>query len=119
MGAAARPRWLWIVLLAGPVVGYTCFWVVYLAAEAGCAEGLDLPGGTALRVVLLATSAVSLMAVLGFARRAWRLWRTDGEPSPELDDNRRFVGFTGLLLGGLFTAFVLALAGPVVGSTLC
>jgi hypothetical protein len=98
------------------VIGSACFWTVYLAAEAGCADGVDLPGGAALRVALLATAAASVVATGWFAWRAWRLWRPRvADP----DDDARFAGLTGLLLAGLFTAFIALLAGPVVGSSLC
>lgn len=129
MNATTRrpgPRTLWTVILAGPVIGYSLFWFVYLAAEAGCAETFDPPGG-ALRLVLLGASGASALAVAACGRRAWRLWRPDGtagtepdgDPSGDPDDNGRFAGLTGLILGGLFLAFVMLVAGPVVGSTLC
>ena len=55
----------------------------------------------------------------GYALRARHLWTTAGEPSSQRDDNDRFMITTGLMLLGLFVLFVLFLAAPAIGTTLC
>lgn len=132
MATPARARPVWARFLAGPLIGTAYFWVVYLAAEAACADGLHLLGTSALRAVIVASTAAAVAAAVASARAANRL-RRDGAKTGEDDgartgdddgseadrDNRRFMGATGLVLLGLFAFFVALLAAPVVGSTLC
>jgi hypothetical protein len=110
----------WALLLAGPVVGTVYFFVVYLLAEASCADELDLVGTTALRVVILAGAAASIAVFVAYAVRARQLWATsDDQPSDQERQNQRFMVTTGLMLLGLFVLFVLFLAAPAIGSSLC
>ena len=48
-----------------------------------------------------------------YSLRARRLVTGDG------DENERFMATTGLMVIGLFLLFVLFLAAPVIGSSLC
>jgi cytochrome b561 len=110
----------WAVLLAGPVVGTIYFFVVYLLAEVSCADGLDLVGTTTLRVVVLVGAAASVGVFVVYAVRARQLWETsDDQPSDQQRQNQRFMVTTGLMLLGLFVLFVLFLAAPAIGSSLC
>lgn len=110
----------WAVLLAGPVIGTTYFFVVYLLAEASCADGLDLLSTTALRVVIVAGAAASVGAFVAYAVRARQLGATSHDPpADEHTQNQRFMVTTGLMLLGLFVLFVLFLAAPAIGSSLC
>jgi cytochrome b561 len=110
----------WAVLLAGPVVGTIYFFVVYLLAEVSCADGLDLVGTTTLRVVILVGAAASVGVFVVYAVRARQLWETsDDQPSDQQRQNQRFMVTTGLMLLGLFVLFVLFLAAPAIGSSLC
>jgi hypothetical protein len=110
----------WAVLLAGPVVGTIYFFVVYLLAEISCADGLDLVGTTTLRVVILVGAAASVGVFVVYAVRARQLWETsDDQPSDQQRQNQRFMVTTGLMLLGLFVLFVLFLAAPAIGSSLC
>jgi hypothetical protein len=122
MSTALRSRLIstWAVLLAGPVVGTIYFFVVYLLAEVSCADGLDLVGTTTLRVVILVGAAASVGVFVVYAVRARQLWETsDDQPSDQQRQNQRFMVTTGLMLLGLFVLFVLFLAAPAIGSSLC
>lgn len=121
-----RDRRLLGVLLAGPVVWFTHFMLVYLVAEMGCAgdgPGFELfdPPVPVVTTIVATILAVALCAVTGLW--AWRWWRSsrreDDAPdrvrdavSRELDGDQRggsmaFVGFTlsvFSLVAVLFTA---------------
>jgi len=121
---SARPPLLWVVFLAGPVIGSGYFFLVYLAAEATCAQGLQLFATTTLRVIILAATAASAAAAIGYGWRAQRLRRetfdaNDDGGEGRLAENRRFMGSAGLMLAGLFVLFVLLVGAPAIGSTLC
>jgi hypothetical protein len=109
-----RPRlWSpWAVLLAGPVVAMTYFWLVYLVAEVACAEELDLVGTTALGITIAAATAAGAALLVAYTWRARQL-ATGG------DENQRFMATTGLMVLGLFALFLLFLAAPVIGMSLC
>lgn len=66
----------WVVLfLAGPVIWYLHFWVVYLAAEAACAAGgtgLELGGMPLLSVFVVVATVLAVASIWWFARRAGR-----------------------------------------------
>jgi hypothetical protein len=127
MGAWSQlPRRLgsaWAVLLAGPIVGTVYFFVVYLLAEASCAEQLQLLGSSTLRMTILAAAVAVVVVLLAYAWRARQLWpaHPDGTDDVAQDRwlNRRFMVVTALMLLGMFVLFALFLAAPVVGATLC
>ena len=114
-----RPRMppTWAIVLAGPVIGTVYFWVIYLLAEAGCAEELELVDETVLRLVVLAGGVASAVLLTAFAWRAGRLRRTASANTT--DDTERFMATTGLMLLGLFLLFIAFLAVPVIGMSLC
>ena len=122
-----RPRMppTWAIVLAGPVIGTVYFWVIYLLAEAGCAEELELVDETVLRLVVLAGGVASAVLLTAFAWRAGRLRRSvpvdrSAETTADIvDDSERFMATTGLMLLGLFMLFTAFLAVPVIGMTLC
>lgn len=103
-------RTISLALVAAPLVGITHFMLVYLAAEAACAPAVEGFGTGLLRVAIYATTAVGLATVLAVAVALARVARRPAG---------RFLGVTGLLLCGLFLAFVLFVTGPAVGSSLC
>jgi hypothetical protein len=107
----------WAVVLAGPVIGTVYFWLIYLVAEAGCAEDLELVDETVLRLVVLAGGVASVVLLTAFAWRAARM-RRDAAPGGA-DDSERFMATTGLMLLGLFLLFIAFLAIPVIGMSLC
>ena len=127
MPVRSRLASTWALLLAGPVVGTVYFLVIYLTGEVTCADGLDLTSTATLRIVILAGAVASIVVFVLYAVLARRLWSTpdrargDGDATatgPERE-NRRFMVTTGLLLLGLFTLFVLFLAAPAIGTSLC
>ena len=115
----------WAVLLAGPVVGTVYFWLVYLLAEAGCSEDLELISETTLRIVVLAGAAATIGVLTFAAWRAGQAWRAAGpdlagdETTGARAENERFMATTALTLLGLFLLFALFLAAPVIGVSLC
>ena len=116
-----RPRVppAWVIVLAGPLIGTVYFWLIYLLAEAGCAEELELVDETVLRLVVLAGGVASVVLLTAFAWRAARLRRDAASTGPNDDDSERFMATTGLMLLGLFLLFVAFLALPVIGMSLC
>ncbi len=122
--SALARRW-WSLLLGAPVIGAGYFLVVYLVAEAVCAEARQPLGAGTLRIVILAATGATVALLLGTGWRALRLGQ-DGSEAPggdlddeELDHDRRFVGATALVLAGAFVLFVLMIGAPVVALTLC
>ena len=115
-----RPRVppTWAVVLAGPVIGTVYFWLIYLLAEAGCAEELELVDETVLRLVVLAGGVASAVLLTAFAWRAVRMRRGAASGGAD-DDSERFMATTGLMLLGLFLLFIAFLALPVIGLSLC
>ncbi|MGI9052636.1 MAG: hypothetical protein ACR2HQ_08320 [Ilumatobacteraceae bacterium] len=114
----------WALLLVGPVVGMTYFWLVYLLGEASCADELTLLGTGALRTVIFAAAAATVTVFALYAWRARRLWISAGvgDDAAGADDrrqNRQFMVVTGLMLLGMFTLLVLFLAAPLLGASLC
>jgi hypothetical protein len=120
---------LWGMILAAPLIGYSYFWVVYLLAEAECADDLSLFGTTTLRVVIVVSTLAAVAATVVLARSADRLWRGPGRAAAadvaednlvaRADEDRRFVGSIALITSGLFVLFVLMVGAPVIGSSLC
>lgn len=94
-----RARTTWVVFLAGPVIWFGHFMVVYLVAEAGCTgggHGLELFDPPVPRVLTLVATAAAVLACLGSAAWAHRRWRGDGE-----------LAFPGMLLSLLSAVTVL------------
>ncbi|MGH8959443.1 MAG: hypothetical protein ACRDVK_12315 [Acidimicrobiia bacterium] len=75
-----RPdRWI-VLFLAGPVIWYVFFWVVYLMAEAACVSSLALTETAGLPTVSLITIALTLISavpVVWFMVHAFR--KADGD----------------------------------------
>lgn len=75
-------RVAWVLLLAGPVIWFAHFMVVYLIAEAGCTgdgallDRFDPP--TPVVATWIAT-AVAVPAGIAAAVWAWRSWRASGQ----------------------------------------
>ena len=119
----------WIVFLAGPVIWFAHFMVVYLVAEAGCTGG-----GPGLRVfnhpvptiVTVAATGVASIACLGFAGWAYVRWRGSKKDSPatrsgdpEDEDRGAEPAFAGFLLSLLFFIAILMDGLPAVVLRAC
>lgn len=111
---ARRPGWA-ILFLAGPVIWYLHFWLVYLVAEAGCAADdfrlLGLPGVSVVTVVatVVAVVAIGALTVLAYRRLSGG---ADDEP-------HRPLVLAGCLMGVLFLVATLFVGTPAVMMTPC
>jgi hypothetical protein len=114
-----RDRIIWVAFLAGPVVWFAHFMIVYLVAEAGCTgggPGLELFDPPVPKAVTAAATIVGATATLLAAAWNHRRWRANspaadqpadltGEPSD--GGGRGSLAFSGLLLAGLSTVAIL------------
>jgi hypothetical protein len=127
-----RARVTWAVFLAGPVIWFAYFMLVYLVAEAGCTgggPGLRLFDPPVPTVVTLATTAVAALACLGFAGWGYRQWRTSkhqsaageaGDRSGDLvNDLGGSLGFAGFLLSLLSFVTILFVGLPALFLPAC
>lgn len=122
----------WVLFLAGPVIWFGHFMVVYLAAEAGCTgdgPGLQLFDPPVPTILTLAATAIAAVACLPFAAWGYRWWRSSrahfdlGDPDAVDDaedaDNRAAAGFAGLLLSTLSFVAILFVGLPAIFLTPC
>lgn len=107
-------RRVWLIFLAPPVLAMTYFGVIYIASEAACASVIDGFDRDLLRVVLWVSTALAVAAFAGALVLANRLRRRNAESA-----TTSFMGVTALVLAALFGFFVVLLAAPIVGSSLC
>ncbi len=126
-----RARVLWVVFLAGPVLWFAHFMLVYLVVEAGCTgdgPGLDAFDPPVSHVVTLVATAAAGLACLACARWAYRTWRVGGrvrEPgesrvaSSALDEHVRAMGFAGFLLAMLSFVAILSEGLPALFLSAC
>ncbi len=110
-GASGRrplfSRWP-VLFLAGPVIWYLHFWVVYLAAEAVCTAGgtgMEVGGVPLLSVFVIVVTALAVAVIWWLALRA----------------SRRLGEFTriGAALGVLFAFGTVFVALPAVFLSPC
>ncbi len=94
------PRWVWL-FLAGPVIWYFYFWVVYLAAEAGCAADT----GALVTWVTIGMTGATIVAI---AYYTWRAGRAAGEKGA------RPLIKAGYLIGGIFLVATLFVGVPAL-----
>lgn len=97
-----------VLFLAGPVIWFVYFMVVYLFAEAGCS-----PGGlrVAPSVVTWFTVAVTVIAAIATATLAFRAARSLGEGS---GGDWKLMRWGGAILGGLFVLAILLVGAPAL-----
>lgn len=117
--ARNRPsRTTWILFLAGPVIWYGHFWLVYLLAEAICdAGGFDTRwlGLRPLSFVTVATTAIAAGVTLVFTAWAWRRFRHGGQhPDSGVAESETALAFTGALLGLVFFVSILFVGVPAL-----
>jgi glucan phosphoethanolaminetransferase (alkaline phosphatase superfamily) len=104
-----RPTFTWILLLAGPVVWYAYFWLVYLGVETGCriaGSNSGTLGVSHLSLFTLALTAAAFLMILVAGIRNYRAWRSA----------ERAIGlpFAGLVLSVIFAMSVLATGLPAL-----
>lgn len=116
------------LFLAGPVVWFTHFVVVYLVAEAGCTgsgPGLEVFAPPVPAVVAVVATVVAVVACLAVAWWEWRRWRVGAARTPRegaleqpegMGDDRRGgpLALTGLLLALLSAVAVVFVGLPAV-----
>jgi hypothetical protein len=111
-------RWLWLHLLAGPIIYAVYFMAAYLLVEAACTTGLlnfSLAGTNGVTVVVLGLTAAALAVVLAsLAVHVVRLRRLPQRSDPETGDPDRFVAQVGVMLDLLFVLLVLATGAPAL-----
>jgi heme/copper-type cytochrome/quinol oxidase subunit 3 len=105
-----------ILFLAGPVIWYGYFWLVYMVAEAACTRGGLAFRGFGLNGVSLVTVALSLLSIVASAAlavMAYRLWaRREENDSPGPDTHLLYWG--GAALGALFTLAIALVGLPAI-----
>ncbi|MBY5164372.1 hypothetical protein [Salsipaludibacter albus] len=119
------------MFVAGPVVWFAHFMVVYLVAEAGCTgdgPGLSVFDPPAVAIITIAATVVAVLACLWIARWEYRRWRAgrarverDGEAEPQLADDRHGgpLAFVGMLLALVSLLSVLFVGLPALVLTGC
>jgi hypothetical protein len=126
-------RVIWAVFLAGPVLWFAHFMIVYMAAEAGCTgdgPGLELFDPPVPTVVTLGATVVAALGCLWCATWAWRRWRTRARTQPwgvtddlsadlEHGDRDGLLAFAGFLLSVLSFVSVLFVGLPALVLPAC
>jgi len=128
-----RSRSIWVALLAGPIIWFTHFMVVYLAVEAGCTG--DGPGLTVFdppvpTVLTVAATVVAAIACLWSAVWALRRWRVRDDRSGaamtddlsadlEYGDRNGLLSFVGFLLSSLSVVAILMVGLPALVLPAC
>ena len=78
----SRPdRWI-VLFLAGPVIWYVFFWVVYLMAEAACVSTLAFTETAGVPTVSLVTMALTLVTAIPVVWLMVRAFRKADDDSP-------------------------------------
>jgi hypothetical protein len=128
-----RSRSIWVALLAGPIIWFAHFMIVYLAVEAGCTG--DGPGLTVFdppvpTVLTLGATVVAAVACVGSALWALRRWRDRDDRSGaamtddvaadlEYGDRNGLLSFVGFLLSSLSVAAILMVGLPALVLPAC
>lgn len=111
-------RWLWLRLLAGPIIYAVYFMAAYLLVEAACTTGLldfSFAGTNGVTIAVLALTGLALAATLiSLAGNIARLRRPPQRLDPETGDPDRFAAQVGAMLDLLFTLLVLATGAPAL-----
>lgn len=100
-----RPRWAWL-FLAGPIIWYLYFWVVYLAAEAGC----NANSGAVVTWVTVGLTGGTIFAIAFYT---WRAKRIRGLWDRDNDDANALVK-AGFLMGAFFVLATLFVGIPAL-----
>lgn len=126
-------RIIWVVFLAGPVIWFAHFMVVYLVVEAGCTgggPGLAVFDPPVPDIVTLATTAVAAIACVWCAVWAYRRWRGRAREQPsgvtddlaadlEHGDRDGLLAFAGFLLSSLSLFAVMLVGLPAIVLPAC
>ena len=97
--------WAWL-FLAGPIIWYLYFWVVYLAAEAGCTAN----SGAVVTWVTIGLTGATMVAIAYYALRGSR---ARGTQATGEDGTGSLIG-AGMLLGAFFVVATLFVGVPAL-----
>lgn len=122
-----RARATWVVLLAGPVIWFIHFMVVYMVAEAGCTGSgpglrvLDPPVPATVTIVATVVAVIACLGCAGWALRRSRAGREEGDAAHEAGarGRHRELAFVGMLLSLLSAIAVLFVGVPALVFTGC
>jgi hypothetical protein len=119
-------RFLWIQLLAGPILWSIHFLLSYLLVEAGCQAGwnFSILGLNGLSFIVIVLTLLAVAGTVLFALRSYRGWRDRHEDRSLRQEFREtaawfegpvdFMYFSGLLLSVLFAATTLMVGLPAL-----
>jgi heme/copper-type cytochrome/quinol oxidase subunit 3 len=102
-----------VLFLAGPVIWFAHFMLVYLYAEAGCTAAFQPIGPSAVAVFTIVVTVVAAVATAALAVRAVR------DLGDDIDGDSRFMRWTGAMLGGLFVLAILLVGAPALAFPTC
>jgi hypothetical protein len=128
-----RARVVWVAFLAGPVIWFAHFMIVYVAAEAGCSgdgPGLELFDPPVPTILTLVATVVAAVACLWTTVWTWRRWRGRPRTQPwgatddlaadlEQDDRDGLLSFAGFLLSVLSFVSILFVGLPALVLPAC
>lgn len=118
---SSAPRGWPVIFLAGPVVWYLYFWVVYLIAEAGCSEAfpdLAFLGASLVSIATIIATAVAGALIVYYMVKAYR--QLDG-PLTSSGDVARGSSFLvlGVILGFIFLVATFFVGLPALFLEVC
>ena len=128
-----RARPIWVALLAGPVIWFAYFVLVYMVTEAGCTGGgpglrlLAPPVPTVVTVVATVLAAIACLAAAVWAHRRWQrrddrsgtAMTDDLAADLEMGDRNGLLAFVGFLLSLLSFVSVLLIGLPALVLPAC
>ena len=127
-GDHQRPATGIILFLAGPVIWYVCFWLVYLIAETACTQDGLRFRALGLEGVSVVTVGLSVLAIVVVAVLVVVAYRRLAEPNESQDPvhvdgddgtNRLLLYWGGAILGALFALGILMVGIPALVLTPC
>jgi hypothetical protein len=107
-------------VISGMIVWAIWFVIVYSLVGVGCDEGwntIDVPGGNALSLAMLLSTAVALLLIWWSAVRGYQGWRRGVEervPGQEAQQRMRFMGLTMLVLSVMAAIGTVMVAIPIL-----
>jgi len=128
-----RGRVIWVALLAGPIIWFVHFMVVYMVAEAGCTgggPGLEVFRPPAATIVTIVATVVAALACVWAAVWALRRWQARDDRSGaamtddvgadlEHGDRNGLLAFVGFLLSSLSVVAILMVGLPALVLPAC
>ena len=98
----------YVLFLAGPVIWFAHFMVVYLFAEAACNPAVPGISPSAVVVFTVVATVVAAAATVALTIRAVRNLRAD------INGNWHLMNWGGAILGGLFVLAILLVGAPAL-----